>query len=98
MFGSSPTGALVLLHYARFVCCAALVVLSACQRESNVARLEAVSTDHATPTVVAPINEDLSPRLLRRFAPIQRAPGGPETALVSLGRMLYFEPLLSRTG
>jgi cytochrome c peroxidase len=96
MLRSSPTGALVLLHGARFVCCAALAVLLACQRESNVTRLEAVSTAQAT--TVVPTNEDLSPRLLRRFAPIQKAPSGPDTALVHLGRMLYFEPLLSRTG
>lgn len=86
------------MHYARFVWCAALVVLSACQRESNIARLEAVSSEHAAPIIVAQINEDLSPRLLRRFAPIQRPPIAPDSALVYLGRMLYFEPLLSRTG
>lgn len=80
------------------MCCAALLASAGCQRESSVARLEAVATAQTTQINAAPINEDLSPRLLRRFAPIQQAPGSPDSALVHLGRLLYFEPLLSRTG
>jgi cytochrome c peroxidase len=86
------------LRFGRLLCCIAPFVLSACQREATVTRLEAVSDVQATATAVLPINEDLNPRLLRRFAPIPRAPSGPDTPLVHLGRMLYFEPLLSRTG
>jgi cytochrome c peroxidase len=41
---------------------------------------------------------DLSPRLLRRFSSIHRPAPTPNSAVIRLGRMLYFEPLLSRTG
>jgi cytochrome c peroxidase len=43
-------------------------------------------------------SEELSPRVLRRFAPLPEPShplGGP---LVDLGRMLYYEPRLSKTG
>ena len=79
------------------MCCAVLLALSACQRESNITRLKADAVAQTTP-IPTRIAEDLSPRLLRRFAPIPGAPTGPDTPLVRLGRMLYFEPLLSRTG
>jgi cytochrome c peroxidase len=98
MLRSSSTGALVSSPFARFVCCAALVVLPACQREPTVTRLEAADPTNQETPKVAPINEDLSPRLLRRFVPIHGAPIGRDTALVHLGRILFFEPLLSRTG
>jgi cytochrome c peroxidase len=41
---------------------------------------------------------DLSPRILRRFAPLAAHEPSENQALVELGRMLYYEPLLSRTG
>jgi cytochrome c peroxidase len=86
------------MHHARWVCCAALIMLAACQREYTVTRLEALPTADATQTAGATVNQELSPRLLRRFAAIHAAPSPPDSALVHLGRMLYFEPLLSRTG
>jgi cytochrome c peroxidase len=51
-------------------------------------------------TAAAPVGVDLNPRLLRRFKPLranlsQGSLAAP--ALVDLGRMLYFEPRLSRT-
>jgi cytochrome c peroxidase len=44
------------------------------------------------------MEQELSPRLLRRFAAIHAAKKGPEAQLVGLGRMLYFDPRLSSTG
>ena len=96
-FPAGPAGAPAFSQGASFACCAALLALSACQRESNITRLKADAVAQTTP-IRARIAEDLSPRLLRRFAPIPGAPNGPDTPLVRLGRMLYFEPLLSRTG
>lgn len=40
---------------------------------------------------------DLSPRVLRRYAPLDRSTVERSTALIDLGRMLYYEPRLSRT-
>jgi cytochrome c peroxidase len=42
-----------------------------------------------------PGDQDLSPRLLRRFKPLMVAAEPQPAALINLGRMLYFEPLLS---
>jgi cytochrome c peroxidase len=88
----------MLMRHACSVCCAALIVLSACQRDYTVLRLEAPPTADATQTADVKANQELSPRLLRRFASIHAATSRPDSALVRLGRMLYFEPLLSRTG
>lgn len=94
---ASPANALEFLHSAYLASCVVLLTLSGCGRDSNIARLSAAST--VQETVTSPqINDELSPRLLRRFAPISSAPPGPDTPLVHLGRMLFFEPLLSRTG
>lgn len=44
------------------------------------------------------IQEELNPRLLRRFASIHSATNSSDSELVRLGRTLYFEPRLSSTG
>jgi cytochrome c peroxidase len=77
-------------------------MLAACQENSTVTRLD----DGQAAATIAPISranahsdeDELSPRILRRFAPISEVTGTGTSPLVSLGRMLYFEPLLSRTG
>jgi cytochrome c peroxidase len=91
-------GRSTLIHRISLLGCALLWV-GACQRESTVTRLPAISSALASQSVTADkVNEDLSPRLLRRFAPLPQAPAGRDSDLVRLGRMLYFEPLLSRNG
>ncbi len=75
--------------------------LSGCEREPVVVRIQDFPLDAARQSATGPksdLNEELNPRLLRRFAPIHRAPQAPESDLVRLGRVLYYEPLLSRTG
>jgi cytochrome c peroxidase len=42
--------------------------------------------------------DEISPRVLRRFARLTNAPVEGSQSLVDLGRMLYFEPRLSKTG
>ncbi len=77
----------------------ATLFLSACDRDPNVIRLNAVPVAQAsTPSLADKADGELSPRLLRRFAPLPRAPAGPDSDLVRLGRMLYFDPLLSSNG
>lgn len=85
------------------LCCLCILLASvACQRESTVTRLEdlpASVTTAQTAAFAPPTSDlDLSPRLLRRFAPIYRTVQPREAAMVSLGRLLYFEPLLSSNG
>jgi cytochrome c peroxidase len=78
-------------------------VLVSCDEPVRIIRL---SEAHVDPTTVAPSSrhepgvsdEDLNPRLLRRFAAITPAATHENPARVALGRVLYFEPLLSRTG
>jgi cytochrome c peroxidase len=43
-------------------------------------------------------NEELSPRVLRRFAPLEAATKPADAALTDLGRKLYYDPRLSKTG
>ena len=43
-------------------------------------------------------NEELSPRVLRRFAPLDPAVNHANTALPDLGRKLYYDARLSKTG
>src|ERR1700722_10667160 len=84
------------------VSCMALAFVAGCQRDATVVRIQDVPTVAATHSVtgVAPsqLEEELNPRLLRRFAAIHRPTGMQDSELVRLGRLLYFEPLLSRTG
>jgi cytochrome c peroxidase len=77
----------------------ALLLSPACERESSVARLQALQFDPVMPAAVADKTDgELSPRLLRRFSPLPKVPSSLNSDLVRLGRILYFEPLLSRTG
>jgi cytochrome c peroxidase len=81
---------------------AAATLLAGCQRDATIVRLQDAPILDAThsATAAAPLNdqEELNPRLLRRFAAIHRPTQGQESAVVRLGRILYFDPLLSRTG
>lgn len=76
--------------------CVALA-LCGCDRQSSVTRVRTLPGE-AAPSSVALVDEDLNPRLLRRFAAIARPADVPDSPRVTLGRLLYFEPLLSRTG
>jgi len=59
----------------------------------------------AEPVAAAPSNGDrtssavgeISPRVLRRFAALERDASPRSTALIDLGRLLYYDPRLSRT-
>ncbi len=84
----------------RAVALSLLFLAAGCEREPDVLRLAAIpNADAAQIAVSRPgAQEEINPRLLRRFAPIHRASTSPESALVRLGRMLYFDPLLSRDG
>jgi cytochrome c peroxidase len=76
------------------------MLLAGCQRAATIVRLEDVPTLGATHSPAAPSNdqEELNPRLLRRFSAIHRPTLGQDSEAVRLGRILYFDPLLSRTG
>jgi len=81
------------------LCAAAFLLLAACQREPTVTRLAAIPGSEAAPLTGADrVTDELSPRLLRRFAPLPAQAVGPESDLTRLGRDLFYEPLLSRTG
>jgi cytochrome c peroxidase len=77
---------------------AAAMLLAGCQRDATIVRLD-VPTFAATHSAAAPlIDQELNPRLLRRFSAIHRPPQGSDSEVIRLGRILYFDPLLSRTG
>jgi cytochrome c peroxidase len=83
-------------------CISALTLLAGCQRDATVVRMLDVPALAATHLAIgAPtshLEEKLNPRLLRRFAAIHAPAPAQDSDLVRLGRILYFEPLLSRTG
>ncbi len=72
----------------------------ACGKTGDVVELDPAPAASARGVGAAPPKreDELSPRLLRRFAPIEAPayPGAP--ALVELGKALYFDPILSRSG
>lgn len=83
------------------VCCAAL--LSACGEPDETPALNDALTEQAakrTQRAAALQQPDVNPRLLRRFQPLRsslESPGNPLTnAKIALGRMLFFEPRLSK--
>jgi cytochrome c peroxidase len=81
---------------------AAILLVAGCQRDYGAVRVEDLPSAGRSPSEAsfgaAEGAEELNPRLLRRFAAIHTPPKGQETNLVRLGRILFFEPLLSRTG
>jgi cytochrome c peroxidase len=70
--------------------------------DSEVMVVESQAGDSAAPAAVpaglAFSNDELSPRVLRRFAPLDPATNIAPRALVDLGRKLYYDPRLSKTG
>jgi cytochrome c peroxidase len=75
----------------------AAVWLSGCEQDSNITRLPALTLVRASATpVAARTDAELSPGLLRRFAPLPKPPVDLDSERVRLGRVLYYEPLLSR--
>lgn len=83
-------------------CYTALTLLAGCQRDATIVRLQDVpalaATRSAPEAQPSHSEEELNPRLLRRFAPIRAPAQTQDSDLARLGRILYFEPLLSRTG
>jgi cytochrome c peroxidase len=75
---------------------AGLLLVASCQRDYGAVRIP----DHAPGGVphASEVEQELNPRLLRRFASIHASANSSESDLVRLGRMLYFEPRLSSTG
>jgi cytochrome c peroxidase len=88
------------------VLAAFLLVFLACTACSSSSDSEVMVVDNqpaATPAAAAPVTntyatEELSPRVLRRFAPLEAAKTAVPTALSDLGRKLYYDPRLSKTG
>jgi cytochrome c peroxidase len=58
----------------------------------------AASQSDVAPAFYNSSQEDLSPRLLRRFKPLVAVAAVGRTQVVDLGRTLYFDPRLSRDG
>jgi cytochrome c peroxidase len=92
------TGRSALIYRACLIGCV-LASSPGCERESEVTRLEGIRAAEATQSTLGEkVDGELNPRLLRRFAPLPEAPEQSNSELVRLGRILYFEPLLSRNG
>jgi cytochrome c peroxidase len=70
--------------------------------DSEVMMVEAqpAAVGASVPTALAQThaNEELSPRVLRRFAPLETSPKSVRRELTDLGRKLYYDPRLSKTG
>jgi cytochrome c peroxidase len=91
--------------YSRFTVAAAVLAMlcAGCSSsiESEVMVVDAQPAAPATgaaPARLAFSNEELSPRVLRRFAPLDAATSSAPAALADLGRKLYYDPRLSKTG
>jgi cytochrome c peroxidase len=84
------------IFIGRALGCAALLLVASCQRDYDVVRIP----DRPAPGIprAADSEQELNPRLMRRFASIHASPKAPESDLVFLGRMLFFEPRLSGSG
>jgi cytochrome c peroxidase len=83
---------------ALVIACGLLVAGCAPEAQSNVIVVD--STSAAASTTVsanAYATEELNPRVLRRFAPLNEETGKLPAALVDLGRMLYYDARLSKT-
>jgi len=72
--------------------------------DSEVMMVESqpAATGAGAPTAMTPgqsyATDELSPRVLRRFAPLDPAIKPADGALTDLGRKLYYDPRLSKTG
>jgi cytochrome c peroxidase len=81
---------------------AAAMLLAGCQRDATIVRMQDLPALAATHSAIAaaPLSDqgELNPRLLRRFSAIHRPAQGQDSEVVRLGRILYFDPRLSRTG
>jgi cytochrome c peroxidase len=81
-----------------------VLTLAACSQssESNVMVVDTQSAPNAAPDAAshesAFANEEVSPRVLRRFAPLDIKAQPANLALIDLGRKLYYDPRLSQTG
>jgi cytochrome c peroxidase len=93
---------IILSRSATLACFGLVILFAGCHRESTVARLEALPATDARQLAPEDASQkmqgDLSPRLLRRFAAIHLPPDSTNPQLMQLGRMLFYEPLLSRNG
>jgi len=78
------------------------MLLAGCQRDATIVRIQDLPALAATHSAIAatPLSDEgeLNPRLLRRFSAIHRPTQGQDSEVVRLGRILYFDPRLSRTG
>ena len=74
----------------------------ACSRGTSAEIIVLAEPPAATSPVRRPgeasANRGISPRILRRFAMLEPDGTPRSTALIDLGRMLYYEPRLSRSG
>lgn len=85
---------------------ATLLLLSGCSdsTESEVMIVEAhqsattVATSLSQTHVSQAVNDELSPRVLRRYAALEVNARPVESPLIALGRKLYYDPRLSKTG
>ncbi|MBC8027717.1 MAG: c-type cytochrome [Steroidobacteraceae bacterium] len=82
-----------------------ILTLAACSSstDSEVMVVESESAAAPAPAAApastsAHANEELSPRVLRRFAPLDVSTKSVSRALTDLGRKLYYDPRLSKTG
>jgi cytochrome c peroxidase len=83
---------------------ACLLVCAGCSgsSDSEVMVMNSAQDSSPAPTTgaatLAYSNEELSPRVLRRFAPLEPAAMPVDTSLADLGRQLYYDTRLSKTG
>jgi cytochrome c peroxidase len=98
----NPTRVLVLLTNA--MAALLLIVCAGCSGspDSEVMVVESPPASTAAPEPMKAVqsyaNEELSPRVLRRFAPLEPSATLIHGALTDLGRKLYYDPRLSKTG
>lgn len=69
------------------------LVVTACGRSDDAVQWVAVDRGDA-----AQVSADLSPRVLRRFRPLDVSAPGDREPVISLGRMLYYDPRMSSSG
>ncbi len=78
-----------------------MATFAGCDRESTITRLPdmpASAPELASMGLAPPSDDELNPRLMRRFGAIVKPAPPSNPALVQLGRELFYEPRLSSTG